>query len=503
MTKVTQAFIQRQKTNGKFQRWDVDGVRGLKLVMHHTGGLSWTFRYSYQAGGKRVFKTATLGRWPDLSPEMAMDRAEILRGILKKGGDPSAMAAPEPKVEEKEAHRAVPLDPNAKYKPGTYAELVEKFIEEWVIPRNSISYAKQQRWKADKFVLPTLGRMKMEAVNMVVITKFLDEIAKTSVVNCNRTWTLLNKMHGWGQRRFNVLHDKPNPCQGYERQAEETDVRRLTEDEICRVGEAFRVSHDPRRFPAVFQLLTGCRRGALLCLGQATVHRDAKVIEWPEKTQGMKLTTKVYVPTSAWPIFDKLPKKITPTILQKAWERLRSAAKVDGSGHDLRRTFNSVGADLGISEYIINTLTHSGGNSDKLVKIYQIIGEVKLLETAETIGEHIAGLLGIVAPKPGQAVQVQAASGEADERLPLRDPAQPSAPMPSLAAKTKQPKKLVTPDVDIIISCGHPPLPRRGGRGPVTVGTEEYLLSDRASQIGASTTKSQVTDTKDTTKAQD
>jgi len=324
-------------------------------------------------------------------------------------------------------------------------------------------------------------------------------------VNCNRTWTLLNKMHGWGQRHFAVLHEKPNPCQGYERQHEETDVDRLTEDEIRRVGEAFRASTDPRKFAVIFPLLTGCRRGAMLCMSLGSVNREQKTIDWPKKTPGMKGTTRVHVPTSAWPIFDKLPSKITPEIMFKGRVKLLAAAKVDVTGHDLRRTFNSVGADLGISDYIVNTLTHSGGNSDKLVKIYQIIGEAKLAETAETIGEYIAGLLGVAVPKPKPKTTEKPANDKGEERLPHREPAQPVVHQQSIASKTKpkQPKKLVTPDVDILLSCDHPFPPGRGGRGPVADGMEEYLLSDRDSQIGASTTKSQVTDSKGTTKAQD
>jgi integrase len=400
--KVTQDWIKKLKPNGEFQRWDVDGVRGLKLVMHRTGGLSWQYRYTVGKGKDRSFKTVTLGRWPDLSPDTAKTQAENLKELLKKGGDPDQLPPPQPKTVttevQPEPELEVTIDTGAKFKPGTYAELAETFYAEWVLTENSTSYARQQRWRLDKFILPALGKLKMEAVGVVAVTKLLDSIKKKSVVNSNRVWTTLNKMQNWGHRRFEVLHRLPNPCTGYEKGEEKPEVARLTEAEIRRLGEAWRVSADPRKYAVLFPLLTGCRRGALLCLDQGVIKREEKVIEWPEDVDGMKGTTKIYVPTSAWPVLDKIPEGVTTEVMAKAWIKLRKAAKVDCSIHDLRRTFASVGTDLGISQHLIEALIHTGGETNKLIKIYQIVGEEKLAETAEKIGAHIAGLLGITQP---------------------------------------------------------------------------------------------------------
>jgi integrase len=86
--------------------------------------------------------------------------------------------------------------------------------------------------------------------------------------------------------------------------------------------------------------------------------------------------------------------------LQDPWERLREAAGLAVHGkpqdqdpglHDLRRTFSSVGADMGFPELIIGALLgHSAGT---VTQGYTRMGDDPLHQAAEKIGARVAALL--------------------------------------------------------------------------------------------------------------
>ncbi len=88
MGKLTEMVIKNLKVPDDVGKHS-DG-RGLYLIVSKTGGKSWRFRYEIKAGGRRIEKTLTLGKYPQVG--LAQARRELARQktLLAEGGDPAA-----------------------------------------------------------------------------------------------------------------------------------------------------------------------------------------------------------------------------------------------------------------------------------------------------------------------------------------------------------------------------------------------------------------------------
>jgi integrase len=85
--------------------------------------------------------------------------------------------------------------------------------------------------------------------------------------------------------------------------------------------------------------------------------------------------------------------------LQLPWVRIREAAGLSAPGkpkdgdpglHDLRRTFASVGADLGLKGFVGELLGHA---EQTVTDIYTRTAAERLQDAAETIGSRVEGIL--------------------------------------------------------------------------------------------------------------
>ena len=209
--------------------------------------------------------------------------------------------------------------------------------------------------------------------------------------------------------------------------------RRLTDLELKALGAALQASTEPEPFLLAVRLalLAGMRKGEIAACRWEWVDLETGEIHIPpdfhksgHKSRKVRVIhccsalvtfLKATVRTLGCPYVvpgkpraDKEGKPLPwePIVgLQGPWERIREAAglaprdKETGAYldeennpglHDLRRTFASVGADLGLKGFVGELLGHAEAST---TDIYTRPAAERLHDAAETIGARIAGIL--------------------------------------------------------------------------------------------------------------
>jgi integrase len=267
----------------------------------------------------------------------------------------------------------------------------------------------------------------------------------------NRTRAVLRTMFGRAEE-WELRPLGSNPVAVVKQRAPEVKrERRLTDLEVKALGAVLRESKEvPTLLLAVrLALLAGMRKGEIAGLKWNWLDLEAGEIRIPadsHKTghQSGKIRVvhlcdalvahlKTTVPTLGCPFVvpgkpraDKAGKALPwePIVgLQAPWERIRYGAglapmdkktgayldeKNNPGWHDLRRTFASVGADLGLKGFVGELLGHAEAT---VTDIYTRSAAEPLHEAAEKIGARIEGILsGAIDPEK-----------EAEERRKAKD----------------------------------------------------------------------------------
>lgn len=424
--KMTEELIKAIVPNGKLQRIPVDSCPSLYLqvasAIGRTGKVkkSWIFRFREPGTKNLVNRTIGVFQKGGMSVKDATATARAYKTLLDNGIDPRP-----PKEDKPETKTKSPAPSDGI---PTVAVVVEDFYQRYIMTKSKPSTQRYQRWALDRYVIPELGEMAITDVTLQVVTRLLDKISETAPVTANRVRSLLAKMFSWSLLRVEAMAGRTSPVAGSERNAETSRELRLTEDEIRAVGQRYRESTDDRRHAAIWPLLTGCRIGVVLNIGLGTLSEDGKVLVFPADTPGLKGCRRVYLSPIALELLPLIPREgLTLGKIRGVWEHLRGDAtkKMRGKGcrvslHDLRRTFASVGVDdpLGHDENVVDALLgHSRG---KVKDIYHRRSDPTLVSVAESIGQHIGILLGLVEPK--KSMTFSTADGRRARPRPLPRP---------------------------------------------------------------------------------
>ena len=211
--------------------------------------------------GKKVFvvqtrafgrsKRVSLGRYGDITTEIARKNATAVIARIKKGQPPVA-AEPEPAP-----------DPTA-------ADLAERYQREYVEMHCKPATISHYRLMLRKHIVPALGERLVADVEYKDILAFHNKLHHMPTV-ANRAVDILVKMFNladaWGWRPSGT-----NPCRGVSRFKVEKHERFLTREELYRLGQALRAAPAERlastHAAAAIRLLvlTGCRRNEILGL---------------------------------------------------------------------------------------------------------------------------------------------------------------------------------------------------------------------------------------------
>jgi len=388
----------------------VEGYKGLCIQVTRSGARSFVLRY--RINGQQ--KIHTLGTFPEMTPDAAKKAHAAAWDKIHKGTDPN-QAKTDARAAAEEARRAR----------QTVADLAERYELEH-LPANSDSWQMNTRRYLARFIIPTLGKMPVKDVTPGDISALLFKIGKDTPTQANRVRAVLRTMfqraEEWSLRDLGT-----NPVAVVKARHQETKRdRRLSDAELVALGKALRESKEaPEMLLGIrLGLLAGMRKGEIQGLRWEWVDLEAGEIRLPveahktgKKTGRARVVRlcsalvadlKATVRTLGCPFV--LPGRAVVgkdgtrtwkpyTALQNNWERLRLAAKLAKEGepeeqdpglHDLRRTFASVAADLGLRGFVPELVGHV---EKTVTDIYTRTAGDRLQEAAETIGARIDGLL--------------------------------------------------------------------------------------------------------------
>ena len=263
-------------------------------------------------------KRVTLGRFPDLTPEVARKEATAIIARIKKG---QPVVPPEP--------APVP----------TVADLAERYRREYVEMHCKPATISHYGLMLRKHIVPALGERLVADVEYKDILNFHNGLHHMPTVG-NRAVDILIKMFNladaWGWRPSGT-----NPCRGVSRFKVKKHERFLTREELYRLGQALRAAPAERlastHAAAAIRLLvlTGCRRNEILGLRWDDLNfetgemrlRDtktgARMVPLPPKSVEI-LAGLPRTPDNPW-VFPGRKKGTRLVNLNDSWDRVASA----------------------------------------------------------------------------------------------------------------------------------------------------------------------------------
>ena len=395
--------------------YPVVGYKGMCVQVTKAGVKSIVLRYRFN-GIQRIF---TLGVFPAMTPDAAEKAHAATWDQIHNGVDPG-----QAKVESRKAAKA------NKIAAVTVADLAHRYLQEH-IQSNFPGQGVEATRLIKRHILPAMGKLPLAGVGPADVSNLLYKMKETPVQG-NRTRgvlrTMFNRAEEWELRPLGS-----NPVIVVKQRSPEVKrERRLTDLELKTLGKAIRESkEDPCTLLAVrLALLAGMRKGEIAGLRWKWLDLEAGEIRIPagshkagHKTGKLRVVhlcdalvtqLETIVPTLGCPFVVPGKPRVDPegkalpwepiVGLQGPWERIRDAAGLapkDKAGkyldeennpgwHDLRRTFASVGADLGLKGFVGELLGHAEAT---VTDIYTRAAAETLRDAAERIGARIEGIL--------------------------------------------------------------------------------------------------------------
>jgi integrase len=385
----------------KAERYDVtdDETKGLSLRIAPDGTKTWAYRYRMGGRGCRQSRV-TIGPWPAHSLDAARQKARALRVEVDNGGDPSL---------KKKRDREI----------GTVSDLLDQVdADHWGTLKSTT--ASTYRGLAKNHLKPFLGKLRVDQLSMADVARFHKSLSGSPRV-ANQALAVLSKSMNlaevWGLRPLGT-----NPCQHQQRSHENKRERYLSTDELARVGAVLNAGKaewtegkklksetlSALQVGAIrILLLSGMRRGEVLGLKRSAIKADRIVLS--EHKTDKKGSKSVFLHPALAVVLDDLKKcqilgnpLVLPgwskkggigSSLDHAWNAVRLAAGIpDVRMHDLRHTYASIAAGLGLSLPQIGALL--GHSSQATTQRYAHLAPSTLLDSVSEIGEQIRGKLG-------------------------------------------------------------------------------------------------------------
>jgi integrase len=328
--------------------WDSD-VKGFGVRCRASGAKYYLLKM--RAGGRQ--RWITIGRhgspW---APDVARREALRLLGLRAAGKDPA-------------------LDRDRQKGAITIAELGIRFLQEYVPQHCKPRTAEEYQRAVKCHISPILGRHRIADLTRADIGQFHHQL-RDRPYQANRCLAVLSKMmnlaEAWGLRL-----DGSNPVRHVKKYRELKRERSLTREELQRLGAVLADSHtkateSPFAIAAIWLLiLTGARLREILTLRWEYLDLSAQALRLPDSKTGAKL---IYLNGAAIKLLRTIPRMANnPYViagkkhgaslvnLQKAWRRIRAKANLtDVRIHDLRHSFASVAAGVGMSLPMIGKL---------------------------------------------------------------------------------------------------------------------------------------------------
>jgi len=317
----------------EYMLWDGD-TPGFGIRVLPSGRKSYLIQYRIGRRSRRM----ALGPHGVLTVDKARGLAIQALAEVRSGKDPA-------------------FDRKARRDALTVTELADKFDKEHVAVHLKESTAKEYRRNLKRFILPALGRLRVEEVTRTVVAKFHHDLRHIPY-QANRNLEIISKMFNlaemWGFRP-----DGSNPRRHLRKYPEKKRERFLSAGELRRLGEVLneieveRLELSSAIMAVRLLILTGCRLNEVMKLRWEHVDLDQAVLRLPDSKTGAKavqlgeaaVDTLRQAPRCAFNphvIVGAKPGK-SLSDLQPFWQRVRARAGLkDVRLHDLRHTFASV-----------------------------------------------------------------------------------------------------------------------------------------------------------------
>lgn len=375
MPKISKRLIDAMKPKdaGDLFVWDAD-LKGFGVRMKPSGSATYLVQYRTRQGGTRRLAFAKVGT---ITPDEARDKARRLIAKAQDGEDPSA--------ERHEERKAL-----------TVAELCDEYLKEAQAGRVSTRKKTPKRastvaideGRISRHIKPLIGSKVANALagRDDIIQKLYDDIAAGKTAGtfktkargvarvtggdgtAGRVVELLGGIWSWAQKRRLVSGD--NPVRGIEKIKGKSPDRILSREELARIGRVMR-EQEAIRPSAVNALrliaLTGMRREEACTLRWKEIDLEGCCIRLQATKTGAS-TRPIGSPALA--MLKNLPRRPISAEDERLSEfvfpsrdgmgsadlKRQLAALYDAAGLDdvrsqtMRRTFASIGDELGYSE---------------------------------------------------------------------------------------------------------------------------------------------------------
>jgi integrase len=363
---LTKAFLDNLRP-GATRREVFDGhTRGLVFILQPSGATSWAVRYRIAGKNRKL----TVGSYPAIDLKTARELARKALAKIAAGGDPAA---------EKQTANAEAREPAL--------DLIETVVETYVA-RYAKKQTRERSWKETERLLKRevvsawRGR-SIAAIRRKDVVALLDPISDRAPIVANRVLAALSKMFGWAVERGLI---EINPCVGVRRPSKETSRERTLDDDEIRSLWAATSAIDYPFGPLVRMLvLTGAR---LREAGEARCSEvDLAAKTWTIPRERAKNDVEHQIPLSPQlvAILESLPRfegyDFVFTLDGRrpfsgyTREKRRLDAQMTPATpfvlHDLRRSFASGLAGLGVAPHVIEAaLNHRSGTVSGIARIY-------------------------------------------------------------------------------------------------------------------------------------
>lgn len=385
-----------------------DEVKGLGLRVSPNGTKTWILEYRPGTGGRQVSKRRLkLGAVGTLTPDEARRSARQKLYAIINGADPAR---------EQSEDRAS----------KTLSEVISAYLTEHALPKRKPRTAEHYRDVLKRIVEPALGGRKANAIQHTDIANLHLKWRRTPS-QANRMLAIVSSMYGFAAKRTMVPVGY-NPARGVEKYPEKGRERFLTSEELAALGDALREAetigiewqvdegaptskHVPKanrrtivgpHAVAAIRLLmfTGARLREILHLKWTEVDLERGLLLLPDSKTGRK---PIYLNAAAIGILTDLQRIGTYVIagdnpeapradLKRPWQLISRRAGVTGVRlHDLRHTYASFGAGLGLGLPIIGKLL--GHAHSSTTERYAHLHNDPIRRASDEIGKRIADTL--------------------------------------------------------------------------------------------------------------
>ena len=376
--------------------WDA-GLPGFGVRLSKTGVQAfvlWT-----RSGGKK--RLLTLGRWPDLSLEGARKAAALELDAIESGKADL--------LTRRSARR------NAM----TVADGCQWFLETYIPRRKGLRKmadrtATEYRRQIARFIVPSIGHLKIEAVQRQDVEAMLDQIGFDKPAQFTRVRSLVRSL-------FNIFEaegwraEGTNPGRRIATPTERERTRTLTPDEQAAFLAALAWLGDtPATLAIIFLYQTGCRLSEARTLRWEFVNPETQTVHLPETKTGSKTiraTDEAMEIVARSPMIHGNPfvfaggrgAALSEKTIRRTFNKAADFAGLENiKPHDLRRSFITDAIGVGVALTTVADLV--GHATIAMTARYAKAGDSKIREAGEQLAAARKAQRGadIVAPKFGE-----------------------------------------------------------------------------------------------------